>query len=184
MCLSTFYHLLRIIWRQLQVVAESSEITSSSSLVNLMYPCQPQPGCCIMPQGPLIVPWSNDTERIGLYAAQRWWCPTHHVVQQIICWTGHSWTFTQLCTMFWRIQWYCDSCKGYDKISSLELSQNSKIKKILCYQGLHGCRDEGRGEIFLKISALVVGGRSPWQLQATKPMLAAAFLLALSLRQG
>lgn len=56
--------------------------------------------------------------------------------------------------------------------------------KLVCYQGLHECHNEGRGEIILKISALALGGWSLWQLQATKEMLAAAFLLALSLCPG
>lgn len=91
---------------------------------------------------------------------------------------GHSHSYAQCFGEYW------DSCKGYYKIFSIELPEKSKMMKLLCYQDLHGCHSEGWGETFLKISALVVGGRSVWQVQVTKEMLAAAFLSTLLLHRG
>ena len=166
-------------------VAEALQLNSSSCLVNLMSPCKSQPDCCTVPQGSLTMSQPSNTQRTGLSATQRWWCPPrrwcrsmdrllncaqldiHTAVHNVL-------ENTVVLGLMQRAGWNI----------FLKLSQKFKIMTLVCYQGLHGCHDEDRGEIFLKISAIVMGGRSLWQLQTIKETLAAAFLSAVSLRQG
>lgn len=176
MCFSTFYCLLCIIWRQMWVVAESLQLNSCSSLVNLVCPCESQLECCIVPSGSL------DRAIVQGHSENRPLCYTTFLFNGLFVelgLAGHSHSYAQC---FGEYSSTGTHAKGITKYFPLNYQRSPKWWNLL--SGPAWMPQWRLGWDISKDLRTCCGTRSVWQVQVTKEMLAAAFLSTLLLHRG